>query len=102
MNAAFIDNHRLAPDNIVCYAVNTAGMEAINRAAMAVKGAAAAPMKSMTDVFASLFPTLSLEQRDVFLEALKYEASIDEEKLAAEGVPLLHTAGPARARSLRL
>ena len=84
VNAAFIDNHRLAPDNIVCYAVNTAGMEAINRAAMAVKGTAAAPIKSMTDVFSNLFPTLSLDERNTFLNALKHEASIDEEKLAAE------------------
>ena len=84
VNAAFIDNHHLAPDNIVCYAFNTAGMESINRAAMAVKGTAAARMKSTAAVFASLFPTLSLEQRNAFLEALKQEAGIDEEKLAAE------------------
>jgi len=84
VNAAFIDNHRLAPDNIVCYAINTAGMGAINRAARAVGRADTVPMNSMTDVFASLFPTLSLEQRNAFLEALKYEASIDEEKLARE------------------
>jgi len=82
VNAAFIDNHRLAPDNIVCYAANIAGMQAINRAARAVRRAAAAPMKSMTDVFASLFPTLSLEQRNAFLAALKHEIGINEEKLA--------------------
>jgi len=83
LNAAFIDNHRLAPDNIVCYAVNTVGMEAVNRAAMAM-GAAAAPMKTMTDVFARLFPTLRLQQRNAFLVALKHEAGIDEEKLARD------------------
>ncbi len=39
LNAAFLDNHHLAPDNLVCYAANVLGMETINAAARAVKGA---------------------------------------------------------------
>ena len=33
LNAAFLDNHRLAPDNLVCFAANVLGMETINAAA---------------------------------------------------------------------
>ncbi|MGD0966613.1 MAG: polysaccharide deacetylase family protein, partial [Candidatus Acidiferrales bacterium] len=39
VNAAFLDNQRLAPDNLVCYVANVWGMETINAAARAVRGA---------------------------------------------------------------
>src|SRR5271168_1249380 len=38
VNAAFIDNQRLAPDNLVCYVATVLGMKTINAAVRAVPG----------------------------------------------------------------
>ena len=38
VNAAFLDNQRLAPDNLVCYVANVLGMDTINAAVRAVPG----------------------------------------------------------------
>src|ERR1035438_6564940 len=56
LNAAFLDNYRLAPDNLVCYAANVLGMETINAAAHVVKGADSPKLKSLAEVFSCFFP----------------------------------------------
>ncbi len=84
VNAAFLDNQRLAPDNLVCYVANVWGMETINAAARAVRGAGAPQLHSLSEVFARFFPAISLAERDVFLDALKQLAGISESRVAKE------------------
>src|SRR5438105_2680290 len=67
LNAAFLDNGGLAPDNLVCYAANVLGMEAINAAARAVKGIDIPKLKSLAEVFSYFFPSMSLVERQAFL-----------------------------------
>jgi peptidoglycan/xylan/chitin deacetylase (PgdA/CDA1 family) len=84
LNAAFLDNHVLAPDNLVCYAANVLGMETINEAVRAVKGADAPTIKSLAEVFSCFFPLISLMERRVFLDALAHLGGISERQLAGE------------------
>ena len=84
VNAAFLDNKRLAPDNLVCYVANMKGMEAINAAAQTVRGAANPVLRSLADVFTRFFPSLSLAERDAFLESLRNLGEISEGRLAKE------------------
>ncbi len=83
VNAAFVDNHRLAPDNLVCHVFNVFGMKMINTAAQAVSKNRYRELRSLTDVFRGLFPAISLAERDEFLLVLRELAGIDEEQLAA-------------------
>jgi peptidoglycan/xylan/chitin deacetylase (PgdA/CDA1 family) len=83
-NAAFLDNRRLAPDNLICYVANVVGMEKINAAAKAVRGRESAELHSISEIFNVFFPSLSLDERNAFLETLTQIASIDESRLARE------------------
>jgi len=84
VNAAFIDNHRLAPDNLVCYVANMLGMETINAAVRTAKGADFPKLESLAEVFACFFPAISLPEREVFLDALIHLGGISERQLAGE------------------
>ncbi|HMD84902.1 MAG TPA: polysaccharide deacetylase family protein [Terriglobia bacterium] len=84
INAAFLDNHRLAPDNLVCYVTNMLGMEPINAAARAAKGADVPRLTSLPEVFDRFFPAISLREREVFFDALIHLAGISERQLAGE------------------
>ncbi|MDE3108558.1 MAG: polysaccharide deacetylase family protein [Acidobacteriota bacterium] len=84
VNAAFLDNRRLAPDNLVCYVANTRGLEAIRAAARLALGVDAPSPESLSDVFVRLFPQLSLAKRSAFLDALRAVAHIREEEIAEE------------------
>jgi peptidoglycan/xylan/chitin deacetylase (PgdA/CDA1 family) len=84
LNAAFIDNQRLAPDNLVCYVANKFGIETITSAIRAVKGADSSTVTSLAEVFSCFFPAISLAERKAFLDALVQLTGIDEIKLAKE------------------
>ncbi|MGC2764813.1 MAG: polysaccharide deacetylase family protein [Candidatus Acidiferrum sp.] len=84
VNAAFLDNQRLAPDNLVCYAANVLGMETIRAAAGTVRGVGPFKLQSLSEVFNRFFPAISLAERDVFLDALRQFAGINEGRLAKE------------------
>ncbi len=84
VNAAFLDNQRLAPDNLVCYVANTLGMDAIRAAARGVRRGEDLELASLSDVFASFFPAISLAERGAFLEALCQLAGINEGRTARE------------------
>jgi peptidoglycan/xylan/chitin deacetylase (PgdA/CDA1 family) len=84
VNAAFLDNQRLAPDNLICYVANVMGMETIRAAARAIPGAESLELHSLSEVFGCFFPAISLAERDVFLEALRKLAGIDETRMAKE------------------
>ncbi len=83
LNAAYLDNARLAPDNMICYVANVRGMETIDAAARTIKSDAA-PLKSLADVFSGFLPLLSEVQRQHFLKALTEKAGISESGLAAD------------------
>jgi peptidoglycan/xylan/chitin deacetylase (PgdA/CDA1 family) len=91
INAAFLDNQRLAPDNLVCYVVHVHGMSIINRAARKVLGDQAVAVNSLSEIFDNLFPSLSLPVREAFLEALQQLAGIDETSMAKEAALYLTT-----------
>ena len=84
LNAAFLDNYRLAPDNLVCYAANVLGMETINAAVRAAKGVDAPALESLAEVFSRFFPSISLIERRAFLDALAQLGGISERRLAGE------------------
>jgi peptidoglycan/xylan/chitin deacetylase (PgdA/CDA1 family) len=82
VNAAFLDNQRLAPDNLVCYVANELGMETIRAAARSVIGSRTPELHSLSEVFTCFFPAISLAEREAFLEALRQSAGIDESRMA--------------------
>ncbi|HEX4004995.1 MAG TPA: polysaccharide deacetylase family protein [Acidobacteriaceae bacterium] len=92
VNAAFLDNQRLAPDNLVCYVANMLGMGTINAAARAVPGYETFEMQSLDQVFGLFFPAISLAQRTVFLDALRQLAGISENRMASEAQLYLSSA----------
>jgi peptidoglycan/xylan/chitin deacetylase (PgdA/CDA1 family) len=91
VNAAFLDNKRLAPDNLVCYVANMNGMETINAAVRFVRGTASPELRSLSDVFTSFFPSLTLAERDAFLESLRHSGGVSETRLAKEAGMYLTT-----------
>ena len=84
VNAAFLDNQRLAPDNLVCYVANVLGMKTIRAAADAVRGVGAFKLQTLSQVFTSFFPAISLAAREVFLDALRQLAGVNEARMAKE------------------
>lgn len=84
VNAAFLDNRRLAPDNFVCYVADTLGMETINLAAQAIPGKKALKIQTLAEVFGAFFPAISLAEREIFLDALRNLSGIDESRLASK------------------
>lgn len=84
VNAAFLDNRRLAPDNLVCYVANVMGIATVNTAIRAVCDGDGAPVSSLSEVFGIFMPTLSLVERGAFLEALRELAGINEKLIAHE------------------
>lgn len=84
VNAAFLNNQRLAPDNLVCYVANKFGMQTINAAVGTVRGGQIPRLLFVSEVFSSLFPSLTLVERETFLESLRRLAGITEGPLAEE------------------
>jgi peptidoglycan/xylan/chitin deacetylase (PgdA/CDA1 family) len=84
VNAAFLDNQRLAPDNLVCYVANMLGMETINAAVRAIRGNETIELHSLAEVFGAFFPVISLAEREVFLDALRQMSGINESRMAKE------------------
>ncbi|HEY6446868.1 MAG TPA: polysaccharide deacetylase family protein [Acidobacteriaceae bacterium] len=84
VNAAFVDNRRLAPDNLVCYAVSMLGMDIINRAIGCVFDNRGPELHTLAELFGVFFPTITLEQRTNFLDALCRLSGINEESLARD------------------
>jgi len=84
VNAAFLDNRRLAPDNLVCYVADKQGMETINLAAQTISGQEAVQLRTLAEVFGAFFPAISSAQREIFLDALRKLSGIDESLLARE------------------
>jgi peptidoglycan/xylan/chitin deacetylase (PgdA/CDA1 family) len=84
LNAAFLDNQRLAPDNLVCYVVNELGMKPINAAVRTVKGVNSPKIESLSEVFSRFFPAISLAERNSFLRTLAQLAGVNEQRVATE------------------
>jgi peptidoglycan/xylan/chitin deacetylase (PgdA/CDA1 family) len=84
VNAAFLDNRELAPDNLVCYVANTQGIKAINDVAREIQGQDAPEMHSLADVFGRFLPSLALSERRAFVEALQSATKTNGACLAAD------------------
>ena len=84
VNAAFLNNRGLAPDNLVCYVANVFGMQAINEAVRTVSGHKTTQLQSVTEVFSTYLPSITLTERERFLEALRHSAGITECRLAEQ------------------
>jgi peptidoglycan/xylan/chitin deacetylase (PgdA/CDA1 family) len=84
VNAAFLDNRRLAPDNLLCYVANLHGMETVNAAARSLRRNETPRLRSLNEVFGSFLPSLTLSEREVFLAELPRLAGIAERRLAEE------------------
>lgn len=84
VNAAFVDNQRLAPDNLVCYVAKVHGMDTINAAARTLRRADIPQLNSLSDVFTGFFPSTTVKERTAFLEALEDLAGIGGSRLAQQ------------------
>lgn len=84
VNAAFLDNQRLAPDNLICYVANVLGMDRVNMAARAVPGRGQIELHSLREVFGDFLPGIAPAERGVFLDALREVAGISESRMAAD------------------
>ena len=91
VNAAFLNNQRLAPDNLLCYVANVRGMDTINAAARTLRRNEIPQLYSVSEVFARLLPSLTLAEREAFLESLRRLAGIKERSLAEETALYLTT-----------
>ena len=81
VNAAFLDNRRLAPDNLICYVANILGMDTVRSAARAVPGKANLQLTALADVFGRFLPALSWAERENFLDALRRLSGVNDEIL---------------------
>jgi len=84
VNAAFLDNQRLAADNLICYVARVHGMTAINAAAREVVRPNAVELRSLPEVFGDFLSALTLDARRAFMEALKDRIQINEGHVARE------------------
>lgn len=84
VNAGFVGNERLAPDNLICYVANISGLETVNAAVHAVPGYADRTFQSLGEVFEVFLPGLTLSKREVFLDALKDQSGLREPKIAMD------------------
>jgi peptidoglycan/xylan/chitin deacetylase (PgdA/CDA1 family) len=84
VNAACLDNHHLALDNLVCYVANVFGLDTINAAIHTVNGCEDFEVATLAEVFARFLPSISLSARRVFRDSLVQLAQISESDLAAE------------------
>jgi len=82
VNAAFLDNRRLAFDNLVCYAANVMGLDQIRAAADEVSSTDHVDLLSVKDVFNHFVAAISLPTREAFGKALIDGLGIDEAQLA--------------------
>lgn len=91
VNAAFLNNQRLAPDNLLCYVANVKGMETINAAARTLRRSEIPPLHTLSEVFGSFLPSLTLAEREAFLEAVRCLAGITDRRLAEKTALYLTT-----------
>jgi peptidoglycan/xylan/chitin deacetylase (PgdA/CDA1 family) len=84
VNAAFLNNRRLAPDNLICYVANVKGMETVNAAARTLGLAEFSDLRSLSEVFSNFFPSITLVEREAFLESLHRLSGVSESHLAEE------------------
>jgi peptidoglycan/xylan/chitin deacetylase (PgdA/CDA1 family) len=91
VNAAFLNNQRLAPDNLVCYVANMYGIAMIRNAAQCLQRERNLHIRSLSDVFTRFFPSITLSERREFLLALRRLAGISERRLAEESALYLST-----------
>ena len=84
LSAAFLDNRRLSPDNLVCYVANVMGMEPINAAVREVSGCRNLKFACRADVSRTFFPSISAAQRQEFLTALEHFADLRSRQLAEQ------------------
>src|SRR5215475_9590671 len=83
INADCLDNRRLALDNLICFFVNTRGLDAINDAIQTV-AQSGHRVNSLAQVFERFLPTISLAARKNFRNALVQKLKTTEEALASE------------------
>ena len=91
VNAAFLNNKRMAPDNLGWYVADTKGLDVIISAVRTVGRSEVFELHSLSEVFSSFFPSIALAEREVFLEALRHLAGISESQLAKESALYLTT-----------
>ena len=91
VNAAFLNNKRMAPDNLVCFVANTKGMGTVNAAVRTLGRPEFSELHSLSEVFSRFFPSITLAEREAFLEALRRLAGVSEGHLAEESALYLTT-----------
>jgi len=81
VNAAFLDNTKLALSNLVCYAVNVIGIDAVSAAAFCLT-AKPVKLRSLESVLNVLLPETSLPAQEAFRKALVDQLKTSESELA--------------------
>jgi peptidoglycan/xylan/chitin deacetylase (PgdA/CDA1 family) len=92
VNAAYLDNRRLALDNLVCYATNIVGLGGVNAVANVSSPPQRGEFRSMAEVFSNFLPALSPSAREAFRKRLMVLLGTGEAELSAEAQMYLTSA----------
>ena len=84
LNASCLGNTTLSLDNLVCYAANRSGMPVVNAAARQVRPELNGNEYSLSQIFGTFLPGLSLGERKAFQDSLIAAAGIRPGELASE------------------
>lgn len=83
VNARFIDNRALALDNLTCYVANTFGIKTLQVCAGRLFNSHAPSFTSLAQVFGEFLPSITLDDRKRFENALAKECRVRIEDLAS-------------------
>ena len=97
VNATYLDNRRLALDNLVCYVTNVIGLGAINAIASRISTPKRFASGSMAEVFSHFLPAMSLPAREAFRKGLIELLGTSEPELSASSPVVSNQFATARA-----
>lgn len=84
VNASCLDGKQLALDNLVCYVVNSFGLDAVNRCARRITGRRELQLRTIAEIFSDFLPGITLDLRQAFYEALLGLTSVNTRQGAGE------------------
>lgn len=89
INGLGVGNQGMTLDNVVCYAVNTSGMDAVLSVAQAIKNDGNAQRHSLENVLINLLPSLSQEALNEFRDRLISTCGINVSEVLDREEPYL-------------
>lgn len=84
VNAACLDNRELALDNLICFVANVSGLNTVNAAIRDVTTRLDCDVRSLSEVFGTFLPSISLSARQKFRSRLLESLREKEGELAED------------------